>query len=48
MALWCSGRIAAAVVLANQSNAVKLIPINGRDVNSIVDQLHQLVDDNTR
>jgi serine/threonine-protein kinase len=42
------GGIAAAVVLANQSNAVKLIPINGRDVNSIVDQLHQLVDDNTR
>jgi eukaryotic-like serine/threonine-protein kinase len=40
--------IAAIVVLASQTNDVKLTPVNGRDVNSIVDQLHQLVDDNTR
>ena len=40
--------IAAVVVLTNQSNAVKAVPVNGRDVNTLVDQLHQLVDDNTR
>jgi len=36
------------IVLTNQSNGVKLVPVNGRDVNTLVDQLHQLVDDNTR
>jgi len=46
--LLLGGGVAAAIVLADQSNTVKLVPINGRDVNSIVDQLHQLVDDNTR
>jgi serine/threonine-protein kinase len=40
--------IAAAIVLADQSNKAKLIPVDGRDVNSIVNQLHQLVDDNTQ
>jgi eukaryotic-like serine/threonine-protein kinase len=40
--------IAAVVVLASQTNDVKLIPVDGRDVNTLVDQLHQLVDDNTR
>jgi serine/threonine protein kinase len=40
--------IAAVVVLTNQSNAVKAVPVNGRDVNTLVDQLHQLVDNNTR
>jgi eukaryotic-like serine/threonine-protein kinase len=43
------GAVAAGiVVLTNQSNKVKLIPVDGRDVNTLVDQLHQLVDDNTR
>jgi serine/threonine protein kinase len=46
--LLLGGGVAAAIVLADQSNTVKLVPVNGRDVNSIVDQLHQLVDDNTR
>jgi len=40
--------VAAIVVLASQSNQVKLTPVDGRDVNTLVDQLHQLVDDNTR
>jgi eukaryotic-like serine/threonine-protein kinase len=40
--------IAVVVVLASQSNKAKLIPVTGRDVNSIVNQLHQLVDDNTQ
>ena len=40
--------LAAIVVLASQSNQVKLTPVDGRDVNTLVDQLHQLVDDNTR
>ena len=42
------GGVAAIVVLASQSNQVKLTPVDGRDVNTLVDQLHQLVDDNTR
>jgi eukaryotic-like serine/threonine-protein kinase len=40
--------IAVVVVLASQSNKAKLVPVNGRDVNTIVNQLHQLVDDNTQ
>jgi eukaryotic-like serine/threonine-protein kinase len=46
--LLLGGGVAAAIVLADQSNAVKHVPVDGRDVNSIVDQLHQLVDENTR
>jgi serine/threonine-protein kinase len=42
------GGVAAIVVLASQSNQVKLTPVDGRDVNTLVDQLHKLVDDNTR
>ncbi|HEX3317918.1 MAG TPA: protein kinase [Solirubrobacteraceae bacterium] len=42
------GAIVVVIVLADQSNTVKRTPVNGKDVNSLVDQLHTLVDNNTR
>ena len=43
-----AGAVAAIILIAGQSNQLKLTPDDGRDVNTLVDQLHQLVDDNTR
>jgi eukaryotic-like serine/threonine-protein kinase len=40
--------VVVVIVLADQSNTVKHTPVNGNDVNTLVNQLHTLVDNNTR
>ena len=48
LALLAAGAVAAVIATSNSSNAVKLRQTVYDNVNQAVDQMQQLVDDNTR
>ena len=48
LALLAAGAIAAVVATSNSSNAVRLRQVVYDQVNQAVDQMQQLIDDNTR
>ena len=48
LVLLAAGAIAAVVATSNSSNAVRLRQVVYDQVNQTVDQMQQLIDDNTR